>query len=215
MADVFISYAHRNRERVASIADRLSSEGYSLWWDPHMRAGDVFASQIEHELHAARCVVVAWSSVARDSLWVRAEATEALEAGKLVQVVLDRVKPPIPFTMVHFADLSRWNGDGASPEWCQLQSGVRAVTREGVSTRVQESRESRPVATVLGPVIAVGGGSVGLVALTSALTGMATSGAFHQGTFGAVVTAGFVLACLALGHMCTRVIQVALASRRS
>jgi TIR domain len=215
MADVFISYAHRNAERVAPIADRLSHDGYSLWWDPHMRAGDDFGPRIEKELHAARCVVVAWSKVARDSLWVRAEATEALEAGKLVQVVLDRAKPPIPFTMVHFADLSRWGGDPASPAWTQLEAGVRAVAREGVSTRLQEPHESRPVSAVLGPVIAVGGGSLGLVALTSALTGMATSGSFHEGAFGAAVTSLFVLACLALGHMCTRVIQVALASRRS
>ena len=215
MADVFISYSHRNLKRVAPIADRLSGEGYSLWWDPQMRAGEVFAPRIEQELHTARCVVVAWSKVSRDSLWVRAEATEALDAGKLVQVVLDRVKPPIPFTMVHFADLSRWNGDPAAPAWGQLEAGVRAVAREGVATRRQQPHESRPLSAVLGPVVAVGGGSLGLVALTSALTGMATSGAFHEGAFGAAVTSGFVLACLALGHMCTRVIQVALASRRS
>jgi hypothetical protein len=214
MADVFISYSHRNAARVIPIADSLARDGYSLWWDADMRAGDDFGPRIERELHAAACVVVAWSRIAKHSLWVRAEAMEALETGKLVQLVLDRVKLPIPFTMVHFADLSRWNGDPASPAWKQLEAGVRAVAREGVPTRIQEPPESGPVSSVLGPVIAVGGGSVGLVALTSALTGMATSGAFHEGAFGVAATSLFVLACLALGHMCTRVIQVALASRR-
>jgi hypothetical protein len=200
---------------VAQVADRLGREGYSLWWDPGLRAGDDFASRIEQELHAARCVVVAWSRVARNSLWVRAEATEALEAGKLVQLVLDDARPPIPFTMLHFADLSGWDGDPAAPAWSQLEAGVQAVARDGVATRALERREGRPVPAVLGPVVAVGGGSLGLVALTSALTGMATSGASHEGAFGVAVTSLFVIACLALGHMCTRVIQVALASRRS
>jgi hypothetical protein len=33
MAGVFISYARRNAQRVAQVADCLGGDGYSLWWD--------------------------------------------------------------------------------------------------------------------------------------------------------------------------------------
>ena len=64
MADVFISYARRNVDRVAVIADALNHGGYSLWWDRRMLVGDDFALRIEQELNAAECVVVAWSRIA-------------------------------------------------------------------------------------------------------------------------------------------------------
>ncbi|MEZ5970959.1 MAG: toll/interleukin-1 receptor domain-containing protein [Hyphomonadaceae bacterium] len=121
MADIFVSYAHANKNRVSALAQGLSGSGFSLWWDDHLRAGSDFTLEIERELDTAKCVVVAWSGAARNSLWVRAEATEALDAGKLVQIKLDGVKPPC-----------------RSPSFrCWIsRAGGKSVTRPGPNLRL-------------------------------------------------------------------------------
>ena len=161
MADVFISYSRRNADRLVQIADGLTVAGYSLWWDRDLRASDDFGPRIEEELQAATCVVVAWSSAARNSLWVRAEAAEALEAGKLIQIKLDDARPPLPFTMLQLIDLSRWRGEAGAPEWSQFEAGVKAVAREGLVTATPGAGVRNPASTILGPAVAVGAGSVG------------------------------------------------------
>ncbi|MEA3047511.1 MAG: hypothetical protein QOJ53_1843, partial [Sphingomonadales bacterium] len=98
MADVFVSYSRANRDRVAGVSDGLAATGYSVWWDQQLLPSDDYAMLIEREIDAARCVVVAWSQTARQSLWVRAEANEALDKGKLVQINLDGARLPLPFT---------------------------------------------------------------------------------------------------------------------
>ena len=65
MADIFVSYAHANKNRVSALAQGLSGSGFSLWWDDHLRAGSDFTLEIERELDTAKCVVVAWSGAAR------------------------------------------------------------------------------------------------------------------------------------------------------
>src|SRR5690349_25056941 len=117
MADIFLSYARATEPKVAEIGGALESSGYSLWWDKALNASDDYAMVIEAELDAAACVVVAWSAPARRSLWVRAEANEALDAGKLVQINLDGTRLPLPFAVLHFLDFSRWRGERQGLPW--------------------------------------------------------------------------------------------------
>ena len=129
MADVFVSYSRKNRDRVELISGGLAQSGYSLWWDERLAASDDYAMLIESEIDAAPCVVVAWSASARQSLWVRAEANEALDAGKLVQISLDQAKLPLPFTMLHCLDFSRWGGERQGSPWGDLEGKVGAFVR--------------------------------------------------------------------------------------
>ena len=132
MADVFVSYSRKNRDRVELISGGLAESGYSLWWDERLAASDDYALLIESEIDAAPCVVVAWSASARQSLWVRAEANEALDAGKLVQISLDQAKLPLPFTMLHLLDFSRWGGERQGSPWGELdEQGRRLRARRG------------------------------------------------------------------------------------
>src|SRR5690349_589294 len=68
MADVFLSYARPDEGRAAIVAEGIEAGGRSLWWDRLLSAGDDYALTIENEIDAARCVVVAWSKAAHDSL---------------------------------------------------------------------------------------------------------------------------------------------------
>ena len=129
MADVFLSYARPDEGRATTVADGIEAGGRSLWWDRRLAAGDDYALAIEREIDAARCVVVAWSRAAHDSLWVRAEANAALDAGKLVQMNFDGARLPLPFTMIHFLDFRTWGGTRDQAPWPDLERQVDARVR--------------------------------------------------------------------------------------
>ena len=155
MADVFVSYSRKNRDRVArgqrrARAGRLQRCGGT----GSSRPATITAMLIEREIDAA--ALRAWSpgrQTARQSLWVRAEANEALDAGKLVQVSLDETKLPLPFTMLHFLDFSRWGGERQGAPWTELDSRVGACCAASRSRRRLASgrRRAGPALQGLGP----------------------------------------------------------------
>lgn len=213
MADIFVSYAHANKARVSAIADALKGAGFSLWWDDHLRAGNDFTLEIERELDASKCVVVAWSEAARNSLWVRAEATEALDAGKLVQVRLDGVKPPLPFTIVQMLDFSHWRKAGDAP-WPQLETEA--------GKRARGARPEPDPETFRGPALQDFGGtamfgwvSLALIVVMALMTlQLGQGGIVDAELYGRVAWASFGVSCFALLATLSRVISTAMASGR-
>jgi hypothetical protein len=125
LADVFISYSRLDHDRVQPIADRLGSLGYSIWWDKHLRAGQVFVDEIERQLDEARAVLTAWSVNARSSTWVYAESARGLDNNKFLQLRLDDVRLPLPFEALQAADMS-----GGRSEWGQLEDALTRVVRD-------------------------------------------------------------------------------------
>ena len=92
MADIFISYAKKDREKVEPIANALTKQGWSVFWDRTIPGGKTWDEVIEEELDAARCVVVVWSKISIKSRWVRAEAEEGLHRNILVPVSIEAEK---------------------------------------------------------------------------------------------------------------------------
>jgi hypothetical protein len=41
MSDVFISYEAEDRARIRPLVQCLQADGYSVWWDEHIGAGDL------------------------------------------------------------------------------------------------------------------------------------------------------------------------------
>ncbi|MBT8473497.1 MAG: TIR domain-containing protein, partial [Marinicaulis sp.] len=131
MADIFISYARADRDRIEKLASALEGEGYSVWWDRRIQSGSEFSKDIEAELNAAKAVVVCWSKSANDSRWVKDEANAGAEAGKLMTVTIDGSLPPIGFRQFHCADLSKWHGKTEEAAFADFNSAVNArVTGE-------------------------------------------------------------------------------------
>lgn len=139
MADVFLSYSRASKAQAQVVADGIEADGRSLWWDRQLASGADYGSVIEREIEAAGKVVVAWSASARDSLWVRAEANEALDRNKLVQINFDGAKPPLPFNMLHFLDFRGWTGARELAPWPELQGEL-----DGEIGSVTESEARRP-----------------------------------------------------------------------
>lgn len=115
LADIFISYARADRDRIEKLAAALEAEGYSVWWDHNIDAGSEFSRDIERELNAAKAVVVCWSEAANDSPWVKDEASAARDAGKLIPVRLDTQQAPMGFRQYQALDIADWRGKPGAP----------------------------------------------------------------------------------------------------
>ena len=106
MADIFISYAKKNKSRVEPLAKALETQGWSVWWDPIIPTGKDFDEVIEEEISKARCVIVIWTKRSVKSKYVKGEAREALERGILVPIQIESgVKPPYDFRSIQTLSL--------------------------------------------------------------------------------------------------------------
>lgn len=110
MADIFLSYNEKDRDTVRRLAQALQQEGWSVWWDRRIPAGQTWRSVLEAELQSMRCMVVLWSANSVHSEWVCEEAAEARQLGRLVPVAIDKARPPAGFRELQAADLIGWDG---------------------------------------------------------------------------------------------------------
>lgn len=167
MADVFVSYTKDDRNIARQFATELEREGFTVWWDQAILAGEAFDRTTEHALAQARAVVVLWSERSVKSDWVRAEATEAKATGRLVPVMIEPCKRPVIFELIHTADLTGWSGDATDTRWRTFIDGLRRTT--GQTREAPQPAQQIPVATTasrrsLGPRVALGVAAVLLAA---------------------------------------------------
>lgn len=126
MADVFISYASEDRNRVRPLAEALQSRGFKVWWDRSLAAGQDYTAIIERELRSAKAVIVVWTQSSAISTFVRDEAGRARDEGRLVPVMLDRVDIPLGFGAFQAEDFTRWNGGANAPQMQILEEALKA-----------------------------------------------------------------------------------------
>jgi tetratricopeptide (TPR) repeat protein len=175
MASVFLSYDHEDAARAAPIAAALEAQGHSVWWDRHIQGGAEYNNAIETAVDAADAMVVLWSSNSVRSAWVRDEAAEGRDAGKLVPVLIEPVKPPMGFRQYQTVDLAAWNGGKRIPQLPQLLHAIERLAASG-SPRQKKApppSERKPAATPRPPPdrmsrrALIGGGTAAAVALAA------------------------------------------------
>ena len=105
MADVFVSYSRRDKDRVAPLVAAIEAQGLSVWWDPAIIPGQEFDRQIDAELKIAAAVLVIWTPNSVESRWVRGEARDAADRGILVPVRFEAATLPIDVRALHTIDL--------------------------------------------------------------------------------------------------------------
>jgi TolB-like protein len=132
--DIFLSYAREDQATARRFAQGLEREGFSVWWDQSLAAGEAFDEVTERALVGARAVVVLWSPHSVHSRWVRAEAAEADENGTLVPVLIKPCAIPVKFKLTQTADLSHWQGDTSDRAWQSFVSGLRRSAYAGSSS---------------------------------------------------------------------------------
>jgi TIR domain/MacB-like periplasmic core domain len=134
MADVFLSYAHADRQKAQELAKTLAASGWTVFWDRAIHAGPRFRDVIARELESAKCVVVLWSRASVQSDWVIDEAEEARIGGRLVPAVLEAAKPPHGFRGLQTANLVSWTSGTADAEFDLLIGGIEAHAPRATST---------------------------------------------------------------------------------
>lgn len=117
MADIFLSYSRVDRPRAQVIAQALEAEGFSVWWDKVLRAGQTYDKVTESMLSDSHVVIVLWSKTSVDSTWVRAEATQGQRKCVLIPAMIEDAERPIMFELVQTADLIGWDGDRTDERW--------------------------------------------------------------------------------------------------
>ena len=117
----------------------LEKEGWSVWWDPKLRAGERFNDVIEKVLKESKCVVVMWSKRSVKSVYVKDEATYALNRNKLVPVMIEKVELPFRFEGLHTPRLYR-NGSKAFSEFPRLLDDITIII--GPSTPKRQKKQA-------------------------------------------------------------------------
>jgi formylglycine-generating enzyme required for sulfatase activity len=125
MASIFLSYSRADRPKAQIVAEALIAEGFSVWWDKVLRAGQTYDEVTEGMLRDADVVVVLWSTVSVKSKWVRAEATLGQRTSVLIPAMIEEAERPIMFELTQSADLIGWDGDRNDPRWKEFVIDIR------------------------------------------------------------------------------------------
>jgi serine/threonine-protein kinase len=125
--DVFVSYKAEDRGRLLPLVEALEAEGFSVWWDARISGGTNWHRDIEQNLDAAKCVLVAWTkhSVGDHGQFVRDEARRAQRRGVYLPVCLDAVEPPLGFGEIQALSLKGWKRDPSDPRFRTVADAVR------------------------------------------------------------------------------------------
>lgn len=204
MADLFLSSARRDRAHAERIAAAAAAEGRSVTWEHGSDAAR------ERKIAAASQVVVAWSAAARDSLWVRAEANEALDQHKFVQIDLDGARPPRPFTALDRIDFRGWNGARDEAPWQALAGALDGEARRPAP--VLAGRES-PMQG-FGRIAAIGWAALGIAIGVTLSVLLVARRLITAETFGWISIGAAVGAALLLAAATWFLVKVSVATRR-
>jgi hypothetical protein len=111
MADLFLSYEHRDAKRAETLANLLETTGLSVWWDRRMVAGDQIHDVIEAEIKKAKAVIVLWSRNSVKSDWVRGEAQTAHDSQKLIPIKIEECELPMNYRGIHALEVYKSKGE--------------------------------------------------------------------------------------------------------
>ena len=125
MPDIFLSYNREDQATARRYAEAFQAQGFDVWWDTTLRAGEAYDEVTEAALNEAKAVVVLWSPRSVVSRWVRAEATQADRNKTLVPVTIEPCKRPIMFELTQTAELSHWQGEPADKAWLAFLGDVK------------------------------------------------------------------------------------------
>lgn len=143
---IFISYSKTDPEPTRALADFLTSQGYSVWWDTNLTSGEVFREVIDRELAAADAVIVIWTAHSVASNWVISEADDAARRNKLITVRTNDMEPwriPKPYNTYQadivdnrdavLAAVRRLAGETPKPEAKQAPNLSEATLHEALA----------------------------------------------------------------------------------
>lgn len=144
MANVFLSYDHEDVALARPIAAALEKAGHIVWYDRHIHGGAQYSRKIEQALDASDAVIVLWSPRSLESAWVRDEAAEGRDRGKLVPLSVEGVAAPMGFRQFQTISLGQWTGRGKVPRLAELLEAVRSQAEESGAAPIPSTHGTVP-----------------------------------------------------------------------
>ena len=127
MADIFLSYARPDRDKVRGLVPILEAQGWSVFWDAAIEPGQRWDNLIAAELESARCVIVIWTQSSVLSDWVKDEANRGREREVLVPVSIDGTRAPLGFRHVQVESIGDWSSPQSEQALQRFLGGVRRI----------------------------------------------------------------------------------------
>ena len=105
MSNIFISYSHKDKNKVQDIVTKINGAGHNVWIDESkLSVSDPISTDIKKNIQNADFVMVFLSLKSVKSIWVKQEIYEALyfelknKKSKLIPCLIDDCELPIAFT---------------------------------------------------------------------------------------------------------------------
>ena len=97
---IFISYAHKDSERVFQVLDELDKKGYRIWYDDGIAPGSEWPEDIARHLDGAQMVIAFITANSMASINCRREINFALSKEKhFLSILLERTDMPLGMEM--------------------------------------------------------------------------------------------------------------------
>ena len=139
-SDIFISYAHDDVMIARPLADWLAAEGYNVWWDRRLSAGEIWLETLVWKVYSARRVLVLWSPRAAASKWVEKEGDIAAGLRKLIPLVVE--EHPLPKDWQHIQHKLIGSLDGHKTEILRAINLVPSCKRRSTARRQASSEDT-------------------------------------------------------------------------
>ncbi len=165
MASIFLSYARDDAASAKALAKCLERAGHSVWWDRHIAGGTEYSGEIETALRESDVVLVLWSETASHSAWVRDEAAEGRDSGRLIPLLIDSNPPPLGFRQVQSISIAGWSGRGNPPEFAALKAAIAKLAEARGHLAEPEQAAASPRRRLM--LAAIAGVAALLIALVS------------------------------------------------
>ncbi len=98
---LFVSYSHRDTEKVYPILDALNDRKYRLWYDESCETGNDFRDELRQRIEGSEAVLLFVSEASMNSPFCGMEIIVARENGKrLYPIYLDNAAVPPAFQIL-------------------------------------------------------------------------------------------------------------------
>ena len=138
-AEVFISYASKDRDRILDLVDRLDAAGVSVWIDQmSIEGATMWSQEIVAAIRSCKVLILAISSSSADSENVVKELALASEGRKrILPVYLESAEIPesMAYQLAGIQRVEFFDGDGEVGQ----QSVIRALAKLGVTVNEEAS----------------------------------------------------------------------------